>query len=82
MCTCGEDNSCVSDTPVDYVCNCDSKIPVWTNDVGTITAKDILPITGFSYGPLTYDSEMANITIGHLKCSGKNLLDLPLSTNN
>jgi hypothetical protein len=54
---------------------------VWTNDIGTITAKDILPITGFSYGPLTYDSEMANITIGRLKCSGKNLFDLPFSTN-
>ena len=52
------------------VCNCDAKQPEWFDDNGVITAKEILPITGFAYGPLDFDAEQANFTIGRLKCSG------------
>ena len=37
-------------------------------DEGTISAKDILPITSFAYGPL---EGQANFSIGQLKCFGK-----------
>jgi hypothetical protein len=70
ICQCGENESCLTDSTINYLCNCDAKAPIWAEDQGVITAKDILPIQAFSYGPLTYDSEMANITIGRLKCSG------------
>ena len=51
-------------------CNCDAKSPIWVFDSGRITAKDLLPIQSFSYGPLIYDLERANVTIGRLTCSG------------
>jgi hypothetical protein len=72
ICQCGENESCLTDSTVHYLCNCDAKAPIWAEDQGVITAKDVLPIKAFSYGPLTFDSEMANITIGRLKCSGTN----------
>merc|ERR1712049_7747 len=31
---------------------------------------DKLPITSFAYGPLKFDIERANVTIGRLKCRG------------
>jgi hypothetical protein len=49
-------------------------VPIWTEDQGIITAKEILPVMAFSYGPLNYEIEMANITIGRLKCSGKTFI--------
>ena len=66
-CKCGEDQSCLD--PL-LACNCDAKSPVWALDSGRITAKDLLPIQSFSYGPLIYDLERANVTIGRLICSG------------
>lgn len=45
-------------------------MPVWAADAGIITAKDILPITGVFYGPLIFDLERANFSIGSLKCKG------------
>ena len=51
-------------------CNCDSNDPIWYNDQGVITSMDKLPITSFAYGPLKFDIERANVTIGRLKCQG------------
>ena len=73
LCQCGEDNSCV-DSSLDLVCNCDSKSPVWNSDKGRITAKELLPIKSFSYGPLVYDVERANVTIGRISCTGMYLV--------
>ena len=53
-------------------------MPIWASDDGLITAKDLLPITGVFYGPLLYESEHANFTIGRLRCSGK--FDLSLNS--
>ena len=69
VCQCGEDNSCV-DSSLDLVCNCDAKSPIWRSDNGRITAKELLPIKSFSYGPLVYDLERANVTIGRISCTG------------
>ena len=69
VCQCGEDQSCV-DSTLDLVCNCDSKSPTWYSDIGRITAKNLLPIKSFHYGPLEFDLERANVTIGRLTCSG------------
>ena len=54
----------------DFDCNCDSQEPEWKMDEGTISAKDILPITSFAYGPLINEGQ-ANFSIGQLKCFGK-----------
>ena len=74
ICQCGEQNDCVDSAIPDLRCNCDSQDPTWRTDEGTITAKDILPITSFAYGPLSFEIERANVTIGRLKCSGKSIL--------
>ena len=78
MCSCGETNSCLMHNGAEYPCNCDAKIPEWANDDGIINAKDILPITEVFYGPLVYETERANFTIGRLKCSGIYLFKLCL----
>ncbi len=70
ICACAEDQTCLDIGGVQNVCNCDAKQPEWFDDNGVITAKEILPITGFAYGPLDFDAEQANFTIGRLKCSG------------
>ena len=69
LCKCAEDQSC-DDSELDLTCNCDSKSPTWTFDLGRITAKHLLPVTSFHYGPLKYDLERANLTLGRLVCSG------------
>ena len=52
-------------------CNCDARLPLWAEDSGFINNKDILPITGVTYGPLSFELEQANFTIGPLRCSGE-----------
>ena len=68
QCQCGIDQTCVVPK---LPCNCDAKLPDWQVDEGTITDKDLLPMTGFTYGPMKYDLEQAKISIGSLKCSGR-----------
>ncbi len=70
VCSCAEDNSCLGNGGSPNDCNCDANQPDWVQDSGEITAKDFLPITGFAYGPLEFDIEQANFTIGRLRCSG------------
>ena len=36
-------------------------------------ATDLLPISAVMYGPLSFDIENANFTIGPLRCSGKSI---------
>ena len=57
----------------EFECNCDAKLPDWAIDTGIIEAKEILPITEVFYGPLLFDIEKANFSIGSLKCAGKYL---------
>ena len=71
ICACGETDSCLSNGITETDCNCDSNLPIWASDDGLITNKELLPITGVFYGPLLYQSEHANFTIGRLRCSGK-----------
>ena len=68
QCQCGVDQTCVVPK---LPCNCDAKLPDWQVDEGTITDKNFLPMTGFTYGPMKYDLEQARISIGSLKCSGR-----------
>ena len=70
---CGETNSCLNNGVAEYECNCDAKLPDWAIDTGIIEAKEILPITEVFYGPLLFDIEKANFSIGSLKCAGKYL---------
>ena len=72
ICQCGETDSCLSPAgEIKYRCNCDANEPEFSKDAGTITAMDKLPITQFSYGPLQYGLQRANVTIGRLMCGGK-----------
>ena len=61
---------CLKDGVTIKPCNCDARVPQWTNDVGVITAKDLLPIQEVYYGPILYNSVKANFTIGQMKCHG------------
>ena len=55
------------------LCNCDAQLPTWAQDKGVITATDLLPISAVMYGPLSFDIENANFTIGPLRCSGESI---------
>ena len=55
--------------------NCDFKNPEKFSDVATITQKDLLPITFVYYGPITYELQAANATIGPLICYPWNMSD-------
>lgn len=73
-CQCGIDGTC---NPVDgqnLACNCDAKRPTWDHDYGTIRSMSNLPITAFAYGPLEFDIEQGNFSIGRLSCSGEILI--------
>jgi hypothetical protein len=70
ICDSGEDESCFTNGDLQFKCNCDANYPTWAQDSGTITSKDILPIQAFVYGPLLFEAEMGNFTIGRLQCSG------------
>ena len=75
FCACGKDESCVYPSKQ---CNCDTmhsiRGSITYTDVGNITEKSLLPITGFGYGPsiaIDVVNSKANISIGPLVCSGK-----------
>jgi len=75
MCQCSLNDSC-SDSSHGAVCNCDAdNIPELQNDKGKITDVLALPITGFVYGDLVYDSQIAQIEIGRLKCRGQKKME-------
>ena len=48
--------------------DCDFKNPEKFSDVATITQMDLLPIKSVSYGPITYEFQAANATVGPLIC--------------
>ena len=68
QCTCGKEGNC-QPSAEEHSWNCDATPPVldWLSDIGEITNKSLLPITGFKYGFLR---GKANITIGNLVCRG------------
>ena len=68
QCSCGKEGNC-QPSAEEHSCNCDTTPPVldWLSDIGEITNKSLLPITGFKYGFLR---GKANITIGNLVCRG------------
>jgi len=71
MCQCSLNDSC-SDSSHGAVCNCDANfIPELQSDNGLITDMSALPITAFVYGDLIYESQIAQIEIGRLKCQGQ-----------
>merc|ERR1712136_104652 len=69
-CDCGLDGSCV-DSAHGYTCNCDADQPVSLVDTGTIDNSTALPITGFHYGNLQFESQFASIEVGKLVCMGQ-----------
>ena len=69
----GESNNCADSN---LKCNCDAKQPTWLTDDGVITSMELLPITAFQYGPLEFDLERANVTLGRLICSGNFLTNI------
>merc|ERR1712142_37906 len=72
MCACDRNNSCFGSETFANKCNCDNTFEhEWKEDLGYISNKTALPITGFYYGFLIYDVMEAMVEIGRLKCSGQ-----------
>merc|ERR1711962_733870 len=70
ICSCGLDDSC-SESQHGFVCNCDAaQIPATQQDRGFITNVTALPIKGFLYGEMRYESQYAAIQIGRMTCKG------------
>jgi len=75
MCQCSLNDSC-SDSSHGAVCNCDANfIPELQSDAGKVTDVSALPIYGFVYGDLVYESQIAQIEIGRLKCRGQKQME-------
>ena len=68
QCQCGERGDCLERGAS---CNCDSHSPHWTSDHGTITDRNLLPVTSLHFGdtgtPL--DRKEGRFTLGPLSCS-------------
>ena len=70
-CGCGNKDTC--QPLMEMNCNCNANSNQWAKDQGRITAKSMLPITRFSYGPLIFANGQADVQIGKLICSGKGI---------
>ena len=66
-CECGLNDNCIKDH---LKCDCDANDATWDYDEGNITDMNALPILGFNYYGLTYESEKGSISYGPLQCSG------------
>jgi len=67
-CQCGIDGNCVE--PV-MKCNCDSTAPEQLADVGVISDKEILPVTGLNFGRTQRQYSSGVHTLGRLECTGQ-----------
>ena len=47
---------------------CNSKSPTWMTNKGEVTDISQLPITNIKYGPLKFQEEKINITLGPIVC--------------
>ena len=68
MCRCSLTESCRGNAG--HKCNCDAQNPTFQSDEGVITSARALPITGFNYYGLNFNSQMANVSFGPLICKG------------
>eukprot|EP00112_Aurelia_sp_Birch-Aquarium-sp1_P019861 Seg50.8 transcript_id=Seg50.8/GoldUCD/mRNA.D3Y31 product="Contactin-associated protein-like 2" protein_id=Seg50.8/GoldUCD/D3Y31 len=68
-CACGITNACRNTA---RSCNCDFNNNYgseWTTDLGDVTAKDVLPLTGIAIGDTgTTNAEVVKYTVGPLRC--------------
>ena len=69
VCGCGNKETC--QPLVKMNCNCNANSEERKKDQGRITAKSLLPISRFTYGPLIFANGQAKVQIGKLICSGK-----------
>ena len=64
------ENNNLSEHICDGTCNCDANSGEIQMDSGRITDPDLLPLAGFSYGPLDFEGKKMNLTMSPLICSG------------
>ena len=69
-CQCDKIDECVDQISK---CNCDAKLPEILTDHIRIKDKRKLPITGFHYGPITYENAKASVLIKNFHCSSNYL---------
>ncbi|EFX87243.1 hypothetical protein DAPPUDRAFT_97326 [Daphnia pulex] len=67
-CQCGLDGNCVDPSTK---CNCDSAAPVQLTDDGTITDKNVLPITRLNFGRTQLETSSGVHTLGRFECTGQ-----------
>ena len=48
--------------------SCNHIYPQWMKDVEYIRDMDVLPVTGFSYGPMKFEAQEAKVKLGPLTC--------------
>ena len=71
-CQCDKAHECVDQISK---CNCDAKLPEILTDYIRIRDKSKLPITGFHYGPMTYENAKATVLFKNFQCSSNYLTD-------
>ena len=45
---------------------CDEKEPTLLQETAEVSSKEMLPLTGFSYGPISYENQELSVKIGEL----------------
>ena len=72
VCSCGFYGACAKNVlGFSTECNCNALLHKWVYDVGEITSKNLLPIMGFSYGPLHSGFAQAKFSVGKLICNSQ-----------
>ncbi|KAI1905287.1 hypothetical protein AGOR_G00014550 [Albula goreensis] len=66
-CSCGLQENCIDSS---HFCNCDADTREWTNDSGSLSFKDHLPVTEISFGDISRADSEAAYKVGHLQCHG------------
>jgi hypothetical protein len=67
ICECGVTNSCFHE---EQMCNCDSSVPSWFSDDGTLTGMSSLPVHSLHFGGLQFDSPASEFQFGSFKMRG------------
>ncbi|XP_046446328.1 uncharacterized protein LOC124195793 isoform X1 [Daphnia pulex] len=71
-CQCGLDGTCKDKS---LSCNCDSDLAIQSSDIGTLTDKDLLPVTKLNFGRTVAPASVNRHTLGRFECSGKVVLN-------
>ncbi|KAG7266260.1 hypothetical protein CRUP_017523, partial [Coryphaenoides rupestris] len=67
QCSCGLQENCQD---MNYFCNCDTNVNMWSNDTGLLSYKEHLPVSQIVIGDTNQTGSEAVYQVGALQCYG------------